>query len=92
VVACDTQKKIDKAWAKLSKGGSKSQCGWLQDKFGVSWQVVPPGLDKMLSDKDPVRADRVMQAMLKMRKLDLKTLKRAYKGRDVDQNTGKTAS
>ncbi len=77
-VSCETQKEIDYFWEELSAGGEKSRCGWLKDKFGVSWQVVPPILGDMLSDEDAGKSQRVMQAMLKMDKLDIKKLKQAY--------------
>lgn len=80
VVNCKTQDEVDYFWEKLSKGGEKSQCGWLKDKFGVSWQIVPTVLDELLGGKDKKRAERAMQAMLKMTKLDIKKLKEAYKG------------
>jgi predicted 3-demethylubiquinone-9 3-methyltransferase (glyoxalase superfamily) len=80
-VSCETQKEIDYFWNKLSAGGEKSRCGWLKDKFGVSWQVVPPILGEYLNDEDSKKADRVMQAMLKMDKLDVKKLKAAYTGK-----------
>jgi predicted 3-demethylubiquinone-9 3-methyltransferase (glyoxalase superfamily) len=78
VVNCETQEEVDYFWEKLSAGGEKSMCGWLKDKFGLSWQVVPTILDKLMRDKDAVKAQRVMQAMLQMDKLDIKTLKQAY--------------
>jgi predicted 3-demethylubiquinone-9 3-methyltransferase (glyoxalase superfamily) len=77
-VDCGTQEEIDKFWEKLSQGGEKGRCGWLKDKFGVSWQIVPSVLGEMLQDKDPEKAKRVMEAMLKMNKLDIRTLKQAY--------------
>lgn len=77
VVNCTTQKEIDFYWRKLSAGGKQAHCGWLEDKFGVSWQVVPAVLGGMLSDKNAAKAARVMQAMLKMTKLDLKRLQQA---------------
>lgn len=77
-VSCQTQKEIDYFWAKLSAGGKKSRCGWLKDKFGVSWQIVPPILGELLNDEDEAKSQRVMQAMLQMAKLDIKTLKQAY--------------
>jgi len=78
VVSCKTQVEVDWFWNKLSAGGKKVQCGWLKDKYGVSWQVVPTILNELLSDKDPARSQRVMEAMLKMVKLDIGKLKRAY--------------
>jgi len=80
-VSCETQKEIDYFWEKLSAGGAKSRCGWLKDKFGVSWQVVPPVLGEFLNDEDNEKSNRVMQAMLKMTKLDIKKLKAAYAGK-----------
>jgi predicted 3-demethylubiquinone-9 3-methyltransferase (glyoxalase superfamily) len=81
VVNCKTQKEIDEFWEKLSRGGEKGQCGWLKDKYGLSWQVVPTGMEEMLKDKNAARRERVMQAVLGMRKLDIKRLKQAYEGR-----------
>ncbi|HEV2177179.1 MAG TPA: VOC family protein [Terriglobia bacterium] len=78
VVNCDTQEEVDEFWQKLSEGGSEIQCGWLKDKFGLSWQIVPTALIEMLQDKDAERSKRVMQAMLKMKKIDIKCLKQAY--------------
>jgi predicted 3-demethylubiquinone-9 3-methyltransferase (glyoxalase superfamily) len=78
VVNCETQEEVDKFWEKLSEGGEKSQCGWLKDKYGLSWQVVPTVLGEMMLDKDPKKSERVMKAMLQMRKLDIQTLKQAY--------------
>ncbi|HEY3196574.1 MAG TPA: VOC family protein [Nitrospirales bacterium] len=78
IVNCETQEEIDKMWEKLSAGGEKGRCGWLKDKYGLSWQVVPPVLAEMLQDKDAKRSERVMKAMLQMNKLDIKTLKQAY--------------
>ncbi|HTQ29061.1 MAG TPA: VOC family protein [Puia sp.] len=77
-IHCETQEEIDELWEKLSAGGEKSRCGWLTDKFGLSWQVVPGILNTMLGDKDPVKAKNVMEAMMKMDKLDIAALKRAY--------------
>jgi predicted 3-demethylubiquinone-9 3-methyltransferase (glyoxalase superfamily) len=78
VVYCDTQKEIDSFWDKLSKGGKKIECGWLTDKFGVSWQIVPSILTELIDMTKPEGTDRVMSALLKMRKLDVKKLKAAY--------------
>jgi predicted 3-demethylubiquinone-9 3-methyltransferase (glyoxalase superfamily) len=77
-VNCETQAEVDELWEKLTKGGEESRCGWLKDKFGVSWQIIPSALGEMLGDKDPEKAGRVMQAMLKMNKIDIKGLKDAY--------------
>ena len=79
-VSCETQAEIDYFWEKLSAGGQEQQCGWLKDKFGLSWQIVPPILGEMLSDEDEAKSQRVMQAMLQMTKLDIKKLKDAYAG------------
>ena len=78
VVNCDTQQEIDMYWEKLSQGGRTNQCGWLTDKFGVTWQIVPSSLGRMMQDKDASRSKRVMHALLKMEKLDIATLERAY--------------
>lgn len=78
VVNCETQEEVDKFWEKLSEGGVKSQCGWLKDKYGLSWQVVPTVLGELFKDKDPAKSKRVMDAMLTMQKLDIQTLKQAY--------------
>jgi len=80
VVNCASQKEVDYYWAKLTAGGKPVQCGWLEDKFGVSWQIVPTVVFKMLTDKNPARSNRVMQAVLKMIKLDIKKLQEAYRG------------
>jgi predicted 3-demethylubiquinone-9 3-methyltransferase (glyoxalase superfamily) len=80
-VNCETQQEVDELWEKLSAGGKESQCGWLKDKYGLSWQVIPIALGKYLGDKDPVKSKRVMQAMLKMGKIDIEKLKQAYEGR-----------
>jgi len=79
-VKCDTQEEIDEKWEKLSEGGEKSMCGWLKDKFGLSWQIIPPVLGEMLGDKDREKAGRVMQAMMQMTKIDIAGLKKAYEG------------
>ena len=81
VVSCQTQAEVDRFWKKLSAGGKEVQCGWLKDKYGVSWQIVPTVLGELLSDKDAAKSQRVMQAMLKMVKLDIKQLKQAAAGR-----------
>ena len=80
-VACETQEEIDELWGKLTAdGGSPSRCGWLKDKFGLSWQIIPSTLGQMLNDKDAVKSKRVMDAMLQMNKIDLKHLQQAYDG------------
>ena len=76
-VRCETQSEIDELWEKLSEGGEKQRCGWLKDKYGVSWQIVPPILGELLQGKDAEKAKRVMSAMLKMQKLDIEGLKNA---------------
>jgi predicted 3-demethylubiquinone-9 3-methyltransferase (glyoxalase superfamily) len=73
-VNCDTQDEVDFLWEKLSEGGQKGQCGWLKDKFGLSWQIIPAALGKLMSDKDPEKSQRVMQALMKMTKIDIKVL------------------
>src|SRR6185503_4890244 len=78
VVDCATQEEVDYFWEKLSQGGEKSVCGWLKDKYGLSWQIVPGELGKMISDKDPEKVERVMKEVLQMTKPDLEKLKRAY--------------
>ncbi len=77
LVNCETQHEVDDLWDKLSEGGEKGPCGWLKDKFGVSWQIVPTVLDEMLQDEDTDRANRVMKAMLQMTKLDIEALENA---------------
>ncbi|MGH8528674.1 MAG: VOC family protein [Nevskiales bacterium] len=78
VVSCKTQREVDELWGKLSADKSAEQCGWLKDKYGVSWQIVPTVLAEMYQDKNPEKSRRVMQAMLQMKKLDIKKLKEAY--------------
>jgi predicted 3-demethylubiquinone-9 3-methyltransferase (glyoxalase superfamily) len=78
VVSCKNQEEVDKYWNKLSEGGQEGHCAWLTDKFGVSWQIVPTALGQLLSDPDPAKAGRVMQAMLQMKKIDIAGLQRAY--------------
>ena len=80
VVNCATQEEVDYFWEKLLDGGKESQCGWLKDKYGLSWQIVPTVLPELLQDRDPEKANRVMQAMMKMIKIDIETLKRAAEG------------
>jgi predicted 3-demethylubiquinone-9 3-methyltransferase (glyoxalase superfamily) len=77
-VNCETQQEVDEFWEKLSEGGEKVRCGWLKDKFGVSWQIIPSILGKLLYDKDPEKSARVRNAMLQMTKIDIEGLKRAY--------------
>jgi predicted 3-demethylubiquinone-9 3-methyltransferase (glyoxalase superfamily) len=77
-VHCETQAEVDELWRKLSEGGEEGRCGWLKDRFGLSWQIVPTTLDRMLQDRDRERSQRVMAAMLKMRKLDIQALEQAY--------------
>ena len=80
VVNCETQEEVDEFWEKLSAGGEKSQCGWLKDKYGLSWQIVPTVLGELMQDKDSEKSQRVMKAMLQMKKIDIKTLEQAYEG------------
>jgi predicted 3-demethylubiquinone-9 3-methyltransferase (glyoxalase superfamily) len=77
-VNCETQQEVDELWDKLSAGGRKDRCGWLQDRYGLSWQIIPSVLGKLLQDKDAKKSQRVMQAMLQMEKLDIKKLEQAY--------------
>lgn len=77
-VDCETQQEVDELWAKLTQGGEPGRCGWLKDRFGLSWQIIPSALGKLLSDKDPKKAGRVMQAMLQMGKIDIRGLQQAY--------------
>ncbi|MGH9685351.1 MAG: VOC family protein [Candidatus Acidiferrales bacterium] len=78
-VNCKTQKEVDELWAKLSQGGRTNRCGWLQDKYEVSWQIIPSALGEMLRDKDAEKSKRVMTAMLQMEKIDVETLEQAYR-------------
>lgn len=80
MVFCKTQKEIDEYWEKLKKGGQEIECGWLTDKFGISWQIVPEILGDMVADKDHEKSQRVMDAFMKMKKFDIKKLEEAYKG------------
>ena len=77
-VNCQTQEEVDELWDKFSEGGVTNQCGWLQDKYGVSWQIIPTALGELLGDKNPAKAGAVMKAMLQMRKIDIKRLQQAY--------------
>ena len=79
-VDCETQAEVDELWTKLTAGGKEVQCGWLTDKYGVSWQIIPRALMEMMQDKDPVRSQRVFRAMMQMVKIDVEVLKRAYRG------------
>jgi predicted 3-demethylubiquinone-9 3-methyltransferase (glyoxalase superfamily) len=79
-VNCDTQEEVDELWKRLSEGGEEEQCGWLKDKFGVSWQIVPNDLGEMLQDKDARKSERVMEALLQMKKIDIQRLKTAHEG------------
>jgi predicted 3-demethylubiquinone-9 3-methyltransferase (glyoxalase superfamily) len=90
VVNCQTQAEVDYYWKKLSAGGKEVQCGWLKDKYGLSWQIVPAVLSELLSSKDAGKSERVMQAMLKMVKLDIKALKIAYSGKGKPGKTTKS--
>lgn len=81
LVSCDTQEEVDDLWKSLSEGGEEDQCGWLKDKFGVSWQIVPSILGEMIQDKDNKKSERVMEAMLQMKKIDIQQLKIAYEGK-----------
>jgi predicted 3-demethylubiquinone-9 3-methyltransferase (glyoxalase superfamily) len=76
-VNCETQEEVDEYWTKLTEGGEESQCGWLKDRYGLSWQIIPNRLMELLNDPDPARCQRVMQAMLQMRKIDVPTLEQA---------------
>ena len=80
-VECDTQDEVDEYWKKLAEGGLEGPCGWLKDRYGLSWQINPRVLSEMLDDPDPVRSRRVMEAMLQMKKIDIGGLKQAYEGR-----------
>jgi predicted 3-demethylubiquinone-9 3-methyltransferase (glyoxalase superfamily) len=82
-VDCRTQDEVDELWEKLSAGGERQQCGWLKDKFGVSWQIIPSTLGELLNDPDPARSKRVMQAMMQMTRIDIQGLKRAHEERET---------
>jgi predicted 3-demethylubiquinone-9 3-methyltransferase (glyoxalase superfamily) len=79
-VNCETQEDVDELWDRLSEDGEKVQCGWRKDKYGLSWQVVPTILSDMMSDPDPEKSERVMRAMLEMKKIDIRALRQAYEG------------
>ena len=81
-VNCETQQEVDELWEKLLAGGKAMQCGWLTDKFGISWQIIPKALMELLGDKDPQKSQRVMKAMMKMIKIDVEGLKRAHEGKE----------
>jgi predicted 3-demethylubiquinone-9 3-methyltransferase (glyoxalase superfamily) len=83
MVPCDTQEELDDYWAKLSEGGEIQMCGWLKDKYGLSWQIVPAPLEKMIHDSDPEKTGRVMAQVMQMKKLDFEPLRRAYEGEPV---------
>lgn len=83
LVSCETQQKVDSLWKKLSEGGQEEQCGWLKDRFGVSWQIVPNILGEMIQDKDAKKSERIIKAMLQMKKLDIQGLRKAYE--EVDR-------
>jgi predicted 3-demethylubiquinone-9 3-methyltransferase (glyoxalase superfamily) len=83
-IECETQDEIDSYWERLSEGGEQGQCGWLKDRYGLSWQVVPTGIGEVFSDPDPKRAERAMKALLGMRKLDIAELRRAADGDEAD--------
>lgn len=87
-VNCETQEEVDEIWEKLCEGGKKNRCGWLQDKFGVSWQVIPTALGKLMSDPDPQKSGRVMKAMLQMEKIDIRSLEQAYDNKSSAAQTG----
>jgi predicted 3-demethylubiquinone-9 3-methyltransferase (glyoxalase superfamily) len=89
LVDCQTQEEVDMFWEELSEGGSKGRCGWLTDRFGVSWQVVPRVLTELLSDPDTEKAGRVMKAMLQMSKIDIAELKQAAEGGEVEATSGR---
>jgi len=89
MVDCETQDEVDMFWEKLSEGGSKGPCGWLTDRFGVSWQIVPRVLSKLLNDPDKAKASRVMKAMLQMSKIEIAELERAAEGGTVEATSGR---
>jgi predicted 3-demethylubiquinone-9 3-methyltransferase (glyoxalase superfamily) len=84
-VNCETQEEVDELWEKLSEGGQKGRCGWLKDKFGLSWQIIPTALGKLISNPDPEKSKTVFQAMMKMNKIEIEGLQRAYNQRTAQQ-------
>jgi len=82
-VNCETQEEVDELWEKLSEGGKKERCGWLKDRYGLSWQIIPSALGQLLGDKDAEKSKRVMQAMLQMDKIDVSRLKQAHEGKKI---------
>jgi predicted 3-demethylubiquinone-9 3-methyltransferase (glyoxalase superfamily) len=82
LVHCETQEEVDELWEKLSEGGEKGPCGWLKDRYGLSWQVVPTVLEELIRDPDPEKSRRVIEAMLQMGKIEIEPLRRAYEGRE----------
>ena len=86
-IACETQEEVDEYWERLSEGGEKGPCGWLKDRFGLSWQVVPTALPELLRDGDPEQSQRVMAAMMEMGKLEIEPLRRAYEGAEQPSPT-----
>jgi predicted 3-demethylubiquinone-9 3-methyltransferase (glyoxalase superfamily) len=82
-VDCESQEEVDDLWEKLTEGGEPGPCGWLTDRFGISWQIIPRALGELLADEDPEKAGRVMQAMLKMSKIEIEGLQRAYEGAEA---------
>jgi len=91
-VNCDGQEEVDDLWEKLTDGGEPGQCGWLKDRYGVSWQIVPKSLGELLGDPDPTKSRRVMEAMLKMSKIDVASLRRAYEGQPASEAEALTSS
>jgi predicted 3-demethylubiquinone-9 3-methyltransferase (glyoxalase superfamily) len=89
LIGCETQEEVDELWEKLSEGGEKGPCGWLRDKYGVSWQVTPIVLEQMLRDPDPEKSQRVMKAMLAMHKIEIEPLERAYEGQEETAAAGR---
>ncbi|MGZ4034697.1 MAG: VOC family protein [Bacteroidia bacterium] len=81
MVNCETQEEVDELWGKLSEDGAESRCGWLKDKYGLSWQIIPRILGKLMSDKDPAKTQRVMEAIMKMNKIEIPLLQKAYDGK-----------